>query len=219
MGKTILLDLDGPVLDVSERYYAVHCEILGDLKVAPVPRAAYWEGKRRQHAPDRIQPGLLDAAVLARYRRCWLERIEDRRFLYFDRAQDGAVEMLRHLRGEGFRLVAATLRQRCDELLWELQRLGVRQAFDKVLCSGDTASAEGWILKRQLIETSPNDLRDACLLAGDTEADVLAARALGLPSVAVLNGIRSRESLAGVSPDFVIADLAELSAVLPLVRV
>lgn len=219
MGKTIFLDLDGPVIDVSRRYYAVHREILKDIDVTPAPYAVYWEGKRKRQALDQIEPGLADPSVLSRYRVRWLESIEDRRFLYFDQMQQGAAPALQHLRGEGFQLVAATLRQQCDNLLWELERLGVRGAFDEILCSGDTQSAEGWILKRRLIETAPQRLRDALLLVGDTEVDVLAARALGLASVAVLNGIRSRDPLAGVSPDFIIRDLAELVSILPRVCV
>lgn len=217
MPKRIFLDLDGPILDVSLRYYAVHCDILRDLKVAPAPLPVFWEGKRRRFSPERIQPGLSAPALLEGYRRLWLERIEDRSFLCLDRVQPGAVDALRSLRSEGVALIVATLRQSCSNLSWELERLDVRSLVDDVLCSGDTSSSEGRALKRGLIEKHMGDQLTDCLLVGDTEVDIMAARDLRVPAVAVLSGIRNRESLAGCCPDFIVADLAALPALLPLV--
>ncbi|MEK7405980.1 MAG: HAD hydrolase-like protein, partial [Acidobacteriota bacterium] len=59
--------------------------------------------------------------------------------------------------------------------------------------------AQGWI-----------DGGTPASLIGDTPADVLAAKANGLRSIAVATGISSFEELAAISPDLLVADLRGL---------
>ncbi|MBI2822296.1 MAG: HAD family hydrolase [Acidobacteria bacterium] len=219
MKKLIFLDLDGPVLDVSRRYYTVHCQILEDLKIQAVSFSCYWEGKRSMLGVEQIQTKLSEGEMLENYRKRWLETIEDPGVLRLDQVQPGAGAILRRLRDEGFELVLATLRQSCEHLAWELEHLDVARFFDGILCSGDTSSAEGWVLKKRLVQRRLSPVSGALLLVGDTESDVLAAKALGICSVATLNGIRNRKILESLGPDFILQDLGELPGVLPWVAV
>ena len=47
-------------------------------------------------------------------------------------------------------------------------------------------------------------------MVGDTEADILMAKKLGLTSIAVSSGIRSRNFLANLDPDYIITGVEKL---------
>ncbi len=80
----ICVDLDGPILDVSERYFRVHRSIAQDAGCATSEKTDYWD-RRREHMPlsellARCCPGIDPHA----YRRAWFSRIEAPEFLGLD---------------------------------------------------------------------------------------------------------------------------------------
>jgi phosphoglycolate phosphatase-like HAD superfamily hydrolase len=50
-------------------------------------------------------------------------------------------------------------------------------------------------------------------MVGDTEADVMAAKALGLVSCAVTSGLRSAEFLRALKPDYLIQSIEGLPVI------
>ena len=44
----LFLDLDGPLLNVRDRYHGVYAQIAEELSVPPLDRDAYWSAKRRR---------------------------------------------------------------------------------------------------------------------------------------------------------------------------
>jgi len=44
----LFFDLDGPILDVSERYFEVYCECLKKTSFIPLSKDNYWDKKRQK---------------------------------------------------------------------------------------------------------------------------------------------------------------------------
>jgi phosphoglycolate phosphatase len=212
--RSVYLDLDGPILDVSEKYYRVHGAILGNMGCPSLNKDEFWSMKRRQ-ATDLLAgscPQLNDKA----YAKAWLDRIETREFLAFDAIVPGAVEVLGQLMKE-YHLFLVTLRQNPALLRWELETLGLSHFFVKVL-SAHSATTPGWQVKADLIREAGLDARGGLAIIGDTEVDILAGKALGLTTIAVTNGIRARQLLEAVEPDFIIPDITGLPPLVEATR-
>jgi phosphoglycolate phosphatase-like HAD superfamily hydrolase len=120
-------------------------------------------------------------------------------------------EVLGAFRARG-RLALVTLRRSPENLSWQLDRLGLTPYFDRVV-SGP-GGADGWRTKQTLIESLGREWGTP-MVVGDTEADVLAGQALGLPTCAVAFGIRSEEYLGSLRPTHLVRSP---EALLPLAR-
>ena len=90
----------------------------------------------------------------------------------------------------------------------ELSWLGIDKYFKKILTGH--SETDGYAKKIELISTViAKD--EIALIVGDTEADIITGKKLGFKTVAVLSGIRNREILALLNPDFIIRDIGKLS--------
>ncbi len=202
----LFLDLDGVLLDVSERYWRLHCDLLAPYGGARLDKATYWTRRReRQPLATVLHEGVDEDA----YRLAWLERIEAPEYLRHDTVVPGARERL-VLLGRAHPLVLATLRRRRDHLLAQLETLRLRPLFADVLTArpGD-AEVDDAERKARLISTS-SLFRRGAIVVGDTEVDVRAGKALGVATVAVLSGIRSRALLLAEGPAAIVDSIASL---------
>ena len=128
-----------------------------------------------------------------------------------ERLFEGAVPMLRALRGAGFRLAIATGKsQRGAESA--TARLGLAPLFDTIhgILPGTPGKPDPAVLQRAM-DTLGAEARE-CIMVGDTTFDMDLAHALGVRTAAVLWGAHSQERLVGCGPSFVAAGLAELEA-------
>jgi phosphoglycolate phosphatase-like HAD superfamily hydrolase len=130
--------------------------------------------------------------------------------LALDRLLPGAGRTLTGLARRGVRLVLLSLRRSPEAFRRQVDGLGIAGAFERV-CSGN-AYEDGARSKRHLIEQV--GLGHPAAVVGDTEADVLAARALGLASVAVTTGLRNRGYLLRAGADVVIDRIGQVPAAL-----
>lgn len=190
---------------MSARYFAVHARILAARGLDPGDSREWWDRKRR---------GLPNAAILAEaripipqdaYAREWLATIEGDDVLALDRPVPGAISALAAIAAH-HPVVLVTLRQRCDALPSELDRLGITPHLSAVRC-GSPLAAAGAPTKAQLIRDG-GSVEHAVCIVGDTEIDIEAGRLVGLRTVAVAGGIRDRAALEGFLPDVLIDDLA-----------
>lgn len=206
----LYLDLDGPILDVSSRYYRVHCDLVRALGGEPeLTASAHW-AKRRAGAGA---AALAEAEGIGERARAYLEgflaRIEEDAMLELDALQPGALEALGALASRQ-PVVLVTLRQNRAGLERELDRLAIRPHLARVL-TASPLDDPGERTKERLIRESGLPT-DAAWLAGDTEIDLRAARLLGLRAAAITCGIREEAALRREQPDAVFASLTELAA-------
>lgn len=75
----------------------------------------------------------------------------------------------------------------------------------------------GHFARRRALEKHGIDFpSERIFVLGDTPHDVACARAIGAKAVAIATGGSSREALAACNPDYLVADLSDLSAVLSI---
>ncbi len=219
-GATIFCDFDGPIADVSDRYYATYCQALGETQayyqaqgiVVPVrllTKTQFWEMKQRR-VPD---PTIADwsglepsqgETFLARVN----EIVNETTLLHLDKPQPGAREALQRLRDRGLRIVIVTLRHSAQvmEFLYDHDFTTlvsqIYGANDDSLAypnrvAHKVAQLAGAIADQRRLGYS---IIPGAWMIGDTEADVEAGHAAQLPTIALTCGIRSAAYLATCRP-------------------
>jgi dolichol-phosphate mannosyltransferase len=198
----ILFDLDGTLLDVSRRHYSVYSDILTEWNRSPLPFAQYWALKRDKTPLSVILAKSGAEDLTESFGPVWLERIERHDYLEKDSLVAHGRELLDLLR-KRHRLFLVTLRHSLKASAEQLRRLSLDDAFQAVLIAGDPEA--GGSCKADLIGTRLPEATG--WLVGDTEADVEAARAIGLQSCSVTWGLRSPNFLHALQPDAIVEDV------------
>ncbi|WP_448598180.1 HAD family hydrolase [Thermoleptolyngbya sp.] len=214
----IITDFDGPIMDVSERYYRVYQVCLEQVRrpgqpVKRLSKAEFWQLKRSQ-VPERQIGQLsgldeLQAQDFARMRRNTVHTFP---YLSYDTPIPGAVDTLERIRQAGIDLAVMTMR-RTSELEEAFQRCNLGRFFkgDRRYClSNDYVKTTDVQDKPLLMQRALSELPPAeNWMVGDTEADIAAAKAHDIPVVSVLSGIRDRTQLSKHQPDWIVANFAE----------
>jgi phosphoglycolate phosphatase-like HAD superfamily hydrolase len=203
---TVVVDLDGPILDVRRRHYRCYAGILAEHGYPAVAPDRYWAMKRRRVEPRRLLAASGAEALHGRFQRAWRERIEGHDLLALDRAQPGARRRLREWHDRRVRLILATLRHHPDRAAEQVGRLGLSGLFWRIVVSADAMGGAG--KGRAVLREVPWLDPARCLWVGDTEADAEAAAVVGCRAWLVICGIRSKELLAPLAPGRVAARLA-----------
>lgn len=206
--QRIFFDLDGPILDVSERHYRIYQETVCELGGTPIDKTAFWESKRQKISEKQIllQSGLAEPMSM-KFAFIKLERIESEADLQSDVLQVGILDALHRLRSSRD-LFLVTLRSSRQRLEQQLARLGLTSFFMQILCGRDV-DRDGWSVKFDLIRGSCSEAGVGDWIVGDTETDIRAGQSLGLRTAAVANGIRSEAFLRTLRPDCIISSAAD----------
>jgi phosphoglycolate phosphatase-like HAD superfamily hydrolase len=204
---TIFFDFDGTLVDVRQRHYRAYRLALAPLGGRPLDPSAYWRLKRRGGSHGE----LLSRSGVAEDRQGvfldgFLAQVEDPANLRLDRLFPGVADMLWTLRRGGDRLYLVSLRRAAGPFLQQVEELGIAGAFARVCSGRPQVSGEG--SKAQLI--GQLGFEQPAAAVGDTEADILAARALGLTAVGVPTGLRSRGCLRRAGADVVLDRVRQL---------
>jgi phosphoglycolate phosphatase-like HAD superfamily hydrolase len=215
----IITDFDGPIMDVSERYYRVYHFCLDQVQqpgqaIHRLSKEEFWQLKRSQ-VPEREigkQSGLdeLQSKEFAKLRK---NTVHTMPYLIYDAPLPGAIESLERMVGMGVELMTMTMR-RTRELNAALEQYDLGRFFqaDRRYCLGNDfvkthdVRDKTWLMGTALAELPP--VAETWMI-GDTEADILAAKAHGIPAIAVLSGIRNRDRLQIHHPDWIVANLRE----------
>lgn len=204
MISLVILDLDGPILDGKLRHYSCYSDILQEHGFDPMTIERYWELKRNRC--DLHEQLMVSGAegIHDQFLQLWLERIENRKYLKMDRQQPGALRRIRIWNSQGFRLVLATMRNNPENLHWQLRSFGILDLFDQILVvgGGHDGYKKAEAVQKQ-IEFNPS----STVWIGDTEADVFAARQIGVRIIAVTCGLRVKSYLTSLEPDCLMPDL------------
>lgn len=208
MISTVILDLDGPILDGHLRHYACYQQICDKYGWPTMCLAEYWQAKRERRDVWTHAPVTATSSPSEVVRQEWRDRIELPDLLALDAVQPGAPERLAQWRYASLRLVLVTSRRFRDRLLDQLIRLGLDAFWDCIVTS-DPAGG-GTEKARRVKHAIPHASPERCAWIGDTEADIEAGRAFGCRVWAVTSGLRTRSYLLSLAPDFLSANLAEV---------
>jgi phosphoglycolate phosphatase len=230
---TVFCDFDGPVVDVSDRYYSTYYRALTDTarfysnlsaprstataqpQLTVLTKAQFWQMKQNR-IPDRQiagESGLSDAQIDFFMQRV-IEIVNCVDLLQQDKIQPGVTWALGLLKSQGTKLILVTLRDR-DEAIGILEKHGLRQLFTDIYGTANSQAAyQNYSeIKTQLLgqamrehQVSPDRLEHSWMI-GDTEADVLAGQAMGISTIALTCGIRSLQKLTQLQPTLIKNDL------------
>lgn len=220
MKKRIFTDFDGPIMDVSERYYQVYLYCLGKIckpeqQVKTLTKKEFWELKRSQVPEKDIATisGLEDekqAVAFAHLRRSTVHTVP---YFDYDKLIENAILALEKAKYAGIDLAVMTMRRR-RELEPVLDQYNLRRFFaeDRIFCLDDD------YIKTVDIQDKPKLMKRAQAnlpvvkkqwMIGDTEADIIAAQSQNIPVIAVLSGIRNQTQLEKYKPNKVVRNLVE----------
>lgn len=203
----LFFDLDGPILDISPKFYKIYCDIFSRFGYPTISSADYWQQKRTRTPIPKIVELTAPADFAPAYIKERLAVIENPEYLAFDVVQPHILELLSRLRGK-IPLILVTLRNKRKHLYWELEHFQLLPLFDAVLTKEDNHG--DYQIKVELIEEYLQGRRAEGLIIGDTESDVKAGEVLRIPSVAVTCGIRTKEYLQALNPTYIIDSMDQL---------
>ncbi|AIE75176.1 MULTISPECIES: HAD family hydrolase [unclassified Synechocystis] len=215
----LITDCDGPIMDVSERYYRVYQYCLEQVGLPGqalnvLSKTEFWQRKRSK--VPKLQIGLDSGLTMEQAEKFVAIRnrtVHSQPYLPYDLPLPGVVKVLQSIKDRGIDLVLMTMRRQ-SELQEALDRNQLNHFFpvdrryylaDDYVKTGDT-NDKPLLMERALDELPP---ADSVWMVGDTEADILAAQRGKMPAIAVLSGIRNREQLERYQPDFIVGNLAE----------
>jgi phosphoglycolate phosphatase len=232
---TVFCDFDGPIVDVSDRYYSTYRLALAkiyrkslsaDVILTPLSKEAFWQMKQ-ERLPDIEIAKLsgLPIETIDPFIAQVVSIVNHQDLLHQDVIQPGVTWALQLLHSQGTQLVLVTLRDQ-SQARQILQTANLEHLFSGIYGANngiEVAYQNSIELKTQLLKLAvgrhwPASVRKnhPAWVIGDTEADVWSGRNLDIPTIALTCGIRSRSYLQKQSPTMILTDL--LSASNHLVR-
>jgi phosphoglycolate phosphatase-like HAD superfamily hydrolase len=213
----LITDFDGPIIDVSERYYRVYQLCLEKARhpeqsVTQLSKAEFWQLKRSR-LPEK-QIGMmsgLDEAQAQTFAELRRQNVHAQPYFQYDRLAPGSVAALEQVQQAGIDLAVMTMR-RVRELEYAFKQHDLERFFPKNRCyclSNDYQKTRDiddkpLLMARALVELPP---ASDVWMVGDTEADIITAKKHGIKAIAVECGIRDRARLQQYQPDLIVEDL------------
>ncbi len=220
--RAVIVDLDGTLLDTAVELTAAANAMRAGLGLPPLPqrRIEQFVGKGVDALVHRALTddldGRLDPEGFERGRSAFLRHysLENGRSA---RPYPGAIEGLQAMRAKRFRLACVTNKPReFTEPL--LRRCGVSRYFDLVV-SGDTTARKKPDPQPMLHVAECFGLPAQQVVAiGDSMNDVLAARAAGMPVLAVPYGYNEGRDPFTLDADGIVASLLDAAALIDIIE-
>ncbi|KAB8333937.1 HAD family hydrolase [Scytonema tolypothrichoides VB-61278] len=214
----LITDFDGPIIDVSERYYRVYQFCLEKIQrpnqqVQQLAKAEFWQLKRSRVPEKKI--GIisgLNEAQAQEFSQLRRQTVHTESYFEYDTLAPGAVEALLKVQQAGVDLVVMTMR-RIRELDYAFKKHDLGRFFPENRCyclSNDYVKTRDTDDKPLLMARAIQELPPATdiWMVGDTEADIISATKHNIKVIAVECGIRDRAQLEQYQPNLIAKDLS-----------
>lgn len=224
--STLFCDFDGPIVDVSERYYATYRRGLEHLQAMAVAsgdglpirylsKAQFWTFKQNR-VPDRqiAHWSGLEGTQIDRFLDLVSGLVNQPSLLAYDQIQPQAYEGLSILQQCEVRVVLVTLRPP-DQVMQFLAQHSLEDSIcdlygmPAIQAAYQNHSHHKIERLQAAMDTQQRlgyDLTHSWMI-GDTEADIMAGQALGIDTVALTCGIRSQAYLQSFRPTHLMPNL------------
>jgi phosphoglycolate phosphatase-like HAD superfamily hydrolase len=214
----IITDFDGPIMDVSERYYQVYKFCLQKIQrpeqsISELCKTEFWKLKRDRIPETKIAiTSGLDTQQAEEFSQLRKKTVHTQPYFEYDVPAVGAVDVLLKIQQAGIDLAVMTMR-RVRELDFAVERCDLGKFFpeNRRYCLGnDYVKTRDIEDKPLLMQRALGELPPATntWMVGDTEADIAAAKTHGIKVIAVECGIRDRAQLEVYYPDFIVPNFA-----------
>ncbi|MHC5594751.1 MAG: HAD family hydrolase [Nostoc sp.] len=214
----LITDFDGPIIDVSERYYRVYQFCLDKTRrpnqvVRELPKGEFWQLKRSRIPEKQIALSSgLDETQAQEFAQLRRETVHTEHYFNYDTLAPGAVDALLKIQEAGIDLAVMTMR-RVRELDYAFNKYDLGRFFPenrRYCLSNDYIKTRDIEDKPLLMARALKELPSAAdtWMVGDTEADITAAKNHGIKVMAVELGIRDRTQLELYHPDLIVKDFS-----------
>lgn len=200
----ILFDLDGTLIDSTERMYCLFMELVPH---APLSKEKYWGIKRRGTGHREMIREYFPHMDFAEFQDAWMSGIEEDRYLAMDTKWEDTDAVL-ELLGDGNSLFLVTARQKKKSLADELDRLGMSRYFKDVFVT------ENKCTKKELLRLNSGICTGDAYFVSDGGTDIRVGNELGLKTVAAAYGFLDADVLRRYGPLYMVHSLREAGAVL-----
>lgn len=198
MNKYIAFDLDGTLIDIKARDYAIYCDILYSLNCKPLDLNEYWEKRRNQTNifeilnQSNVPLGFHNKFLLNR--QILMEKLQ---YLKLDTLFDDTISQITRFKAN-YKLAIVTRRENEQNTFKQLAWLGLDKLVDVIIVTGDDKT----IGYKKL-----GAIRG---IVGDTENDFFASKSLNSEFIGITTGIRNRERLDSYGIENIIDSLSQL---------
>ncbi|MEM9905777.1 MAG: HAD family hydrolase [Cyanobacteria bacterium P01_D01_bin.44] len=216
----VFCDFDGPIVDVSERYYRTYqlglstlqatyrTQYNQELPICPLSKQQFWWMKQNRVADRDIatRSGLPDDAIDAFLQQV-ARLVNHPHLLRWDCLQPGADEAIMQIKRSGARFVMVTLRHPRQVQAF-LQAHDLSQHVDQIFGAADHQAAHFNRVEQKvdLLERAIASQQDQGFstehtwMIGDTEADIIAGQTAEIRTLALTCGVRSQSYLEKLNP-------------------
>lgn len=202
----IIFDLDGTLIDSSDRMYRLFCTLVPQCRMS---KAQYWDYKRNKINHEQLIMKYFPEINFEIFRNQWMKLIESDYYLAMDVNYIDTIKVLQKLQKQNI-LFLLTARQNKEGLIKELDRLELRNFFEKIFTTeGKCSKQELWLKMIQKYEKLDN--KDNVFIS-DMGMDILIGNRMGYKTVAISHGFMNREKLQEYIPDVIIDELEQLLA-------
>ncbi len=202
----IVFDLDGTLIDSSERMYRLFQTIVPESQLT---KETYWALKRDKVSHKQLIERLFPQYDFDSFNSLWLNEIEKNKYLRMDKIFPDTRSVLDKL-SKNNQIILLTARQSKEGLIEELDRLELKQYFSVLLVTAAIKPKEELLkqAEQDCIQRNEDDL-----FVSDMGKDIIIGKSLNYKTVAITHGFMSRERLSEYSPDYMINDLCDLLSI------
>ncbi|MGA2791518.1 MAG: HAD family hydrolase [Candidatus Bathyarchaeia archaeon] len=210
MIKGIVMDMDGTITKFNLDYMAARREALRELDKLNLRTPEVNEQLSLYLILKKLKEEL-DTDSFTSLRRKFYGLLEDMEVKGANEVTlyPGAVETLRMLRSRGLRIGLVTNNGHAGTEI-TLRRYHLTAFFDAIVTRDDCEEMKPDGAPVRKILTKMNIRPQEAILVGDGVIDIMAARAVGLPSVAVATGPFSSDRLIQAEPDYLLGSVNDL---------
>lgn len=204
--RTIFFDLDGTLVDSSERSYRVYKTILNNAGCPYLKKDAYVLIKRNRGSIKVLLNSSRALLPEKTFIENWLTLIEEPHFLSFDTNMPYARQLLQSI-SKLYTVSLLSARKNRALLKKQLSSLSIAPYIHSILPVPKSLCA----LEQKIAALSRN-AHPGDFIVGDTETDIRAGKSANLITIAATHGWRSPHILKKERPDFYIDSLQKLAS-------
>lgn len=186
-----VLDLDGTLIDSSERHYLLMQQIL-DKKSYDSEEFMRYKADGNSGKKYLMECLALPEAAALEIMTLWQAQIEEGQWLAYDKLYPDTLEFLDWIKSRDERIYFLTARQRKDAVLDEVKRLGIADYADEICVVSPAEASEQ---KKAFVKKTQDHCinNDSVYIVGDTENEYQLAKDLSLPYSILNRGFRSKK--------------------------
>jgi phosphoglycolate phosphatase-like HAD superfamily hydrolase len=207
----LFFDLDGTLLNADKRYYQVYADVLKKAGFQPLDRETYWKHKRTIKSEKNILELSHAESIYEEYYRERTRLMETVEYMQLDAIWPELIPVIPYIAKKHL-CSLVTLRMDPEALDWELNKLGIQDAFILVIQpdTGFGTPISPDTKKRILRENFGFNPMKGWII-GDTDVDIITGKALGLFTAAVSYGLQDVSLLRDLGPDKLLSTPKELA--------